>query len=58
MDWNGEVSYLAFRGPLTIAGHPLMSEKGTEPDIELRCANVAELPEADVRKCGRAAWNS
>jgi len=26
-----------------------MSEKGTEPDIELRCVNVAEVPDADMR---------
>jgi hypothetical protein len=25
-----------------------MSEKGTEPDIELRCVNVAEVPKADI----------
>ena len=25
-----------------LSAHALMSEKGTEPDIELRCVNVAE----------------
>jgi hypothetical protein len=25
-----------------------MSEKGTEPDIELRCVNVAEVPLAGL----------
>jgi hypothetical protein len=29
-----------------------MSEKGTEPDIELRCVNVAEVPIAGVAADG------
>jgi hypothetical protein len=27
-----------------------MSEKATEPDIELRCVNVAEVPQADIQR--------
>jgi len=33
----------------TQGGHALMSEKGSEADIELRCLNVAEVPEGDIR---------
>jgi hypothetical protein len=31
----------------TQTGHALISEKGSEPDIELRRLNDAEVPEAD-----------
>jgi hypothetical protein len=32
----------------TLAGHALMSERGTKPDIEPRRVNVAEVPLAKV----------
>jgi hypothetical protein len=41
-------------------GHALMSEKGSEADIELRRLNVAEVPQADILTssalCQKRTW--
>jgi hypothetical protein len=39
---KGRMSEMGHSG--TQGGHALMSEKGPEADIELRCLNVAEVP--------------